>query len=250
MARASSPVYKAADFVDSRLTKLYRDCPALQPDYVREVLNLDGEQAARVGTITGGIHEDEAELLARLTAEANPATSLEIGLGYGFSALAICASGSRPSTERRHVVIDPHQTRHWGGVGMRHLAEAGFAAMIDLREDFSYRVLPVLEREGLEVDLAFIDGWHTFDFVFVDFFYVDKMLRTGGVVAFDDADWPSIRTVIRYAVTNLAYGVVATLPEKKERAPIDVRLGLEGSCIALRKPAPRRRAIFFHEEFT
>lgn len=133
---------------------------------------------------------------------------------------------------------------------MRHLAEAGFSGMVELHEDFSYRVLPRLEREGLRVDLAFVDGWHTFDFVFVDFFFIDKMLVEGGVVVFDDADWPSIRPVLRYAVTNLSYVPVATLPEKKAREPVDVRLGLEGSCIALRKPKQaREREIFFHEPF-
>jgi hypothetical protein len=41
-----------------------------------------------------------------------------------------------------------------------------------------------------------------------------------------------------------------TLPEKKERQSIDVNLGLEGSCIALRKPATEhKREIFFHQPF-
>jgi hypothetical protein len=51
-------------------------------------------------------------------------------------------------------------------------------------------------------------------------------------------------------VTNLGYEVVGTLPEKHERAPLDVELGIEGSCIGLKKPAaPPAREIFFHREF-
>lgn len=236
--------------MDPRVSRLYRECPRLPPAYIREVLKLSGEPARRVGEITGGIHEDEAELLARIVAEVDPACSLEVGLGYGFSALTICVSGGRPSAERRHIVIDPHQTAYWGGAGMRHLEAAGVIGMVELWEEPSYRVLPQLERQGLEVDLAFIDGWHTFDFAFVDFFFIDKILREGGVVAFDDADWPSIRSVLRYVVTNLPYSVAGTLPEVQPDEPLDAGLGLAGSCIALRKERPtREREVFFHQSF-
>lgn len=233
-----------------KLESLYESCPRLKQAYIREVLKLDGERAEKVGKINGGIHREEAELLARVVADLNPRDSLEIGLGYGFSALAICASADRPTADRRHLIVDPHQNSYWGGLGLQHLHEAGFAAMIELHEDYSYRVLPRLEAEHKRFDLAFIDGWHTFDFVFVDFFYIDKLLRDDGVVVFDDADWPSVRPVLRFAVSNLDYSVVATLPEKRAREPLDEQLGLEGSCIALRKePRRREREIFFHEAF-
>lgn len=236
--------------MDSRLAALYAECPKLRSEYIRDVLKLEGERARLVAEINGGIHEEEAELLARVTSDVNPRCSLEVGLGYGFSALTICAAGKRPAAERRHVAIDPHQSSYWKRVGVRHLVEAGFGNMINLREDLSFRVLPELEREGLKIDLAFIDGWHTFDFAFVDFFFIDKLLVENGVVIFDDADWASIRPIIRYAVTNLFYEVVATLPEKKSRDPFDVGLGLEGSCIALRKKQlPQERDIFFHRPF-
>lgn len=229
---------------------LYDHCPKLRGEYIREVLRLSGEQAERVAQITGGIHREEAELLARVVDEIDPTVSLEVGLGYGFSALTICTSGSVPSPERRHIVIDPHQSTYWAGIGLRHLRSAGLDNIVELREELSYRALPALEREGTRIDLAFIDGWHTFDFAFVDFFFIDKMLREGGVVLFDDADWRSIRPILRYAVTNLPYEVLATLPEKGERQPIDASLGLEGSCIALRKVAETQpREIFFHRDF-
>ena len=236
--------------MDPRLAELYNRPLRLDPGYVKNVLKLDGETADRVGRISGGIHKDEAELLARVSAEIDPVVSLEIGLGYGYSALTIC-SARPPAAGRRHIVIDPHQRTYWKGMGLAHLDAAEFGGIVDFHEDLSYRVLPALERENVRVDLAFVDGWHTFDFAFVDFFFIDKLLREDGVVVFDDADWPSIRPVLRYAVTNLSYAVHATLPEKGERAPFDVALGLEGSCIALRKVRPaRERDIFFHRPFS
>jgi predicted O-methyltransferase YrrM len=190
------------------------------------------------------------DLLAGIVSEVNPRCSLEVGLGYGFSALTICTSGQTAKNERHHIIIDPHQTTYWNGIGMRHIKEAGYEEMVQLYEELSYRVLPRLESEGLKIDLAFIDGWHTFDFVFVDFFFIDKLLKEGGVVLFDDADWPSIRPVLRYVVTNLPYRVIGTLPEKHDQDPLDASLGLSGSCIALQKCAPvREREIFYHQKF-
>jgi predicted O-methyltransferase YrrM len=211
-------------------------------------LKLEGEVAQRVAEISGGIHRDEAELLAELAADVNPEHSIEIGLGYGFSAVTICASTANP--KHTHTVLDPHQTSYWKGLGAANVREAGFADRFKLIEDYSYNALPALLRDGAKADLVFIDGWHTFDFVFVDLFYADKLLRPEGVVIFDDADWTSIRPVIRFAVTNLGYQVVGTLPEKKPRDPFDVKLGIEGSCIGMRKPAePVRREIFHHQPF-
>lgn len=235
----------------AELEALFQSCPTLEPGYVRDILGLDGAQAEKVDRITGGIHRDEVELLVSVVDGVDPATSVEVGLGYGFSALAIGLSGRRDRAGRRHIVMDPHQTSYWRGRGLAHLDAAGLSAMIEFHEAPSHRVLPLLEARGERVDFAFIDGWHTFDYVFTDFFFVDKLLRPGGVVMFDDADWPSVRPVLRFAITNLGYRVHATLPEKAQRSPIDEELGLEGSCIAIRKPRTETaRAIFHHVSFT
>jgi len=37
---------------------------------------------------------------------------------------------------------------------------------------------------GVKIDFAFVDGWHTFDYTLIDFFYIDKILRSGGLVSF------------------------------------------------------------------
>jgi len=48
----------------------------------------------------------------------------------------------------------------------------------------------ISEAQGERIDFAFIDGAHTFDHVLVDFFYIDRMLNVGGIVAFDDVGFP------------------------------------------------------------
>jgi len=74
----------------------------------------------------------------------------------------------------------------------------------------SHQALPRLEAAGLEIDFAFVDGAHWFDYVMVDFFCLDRMLKVGGVIVFDDANWPSVRKACRYVVANRAYAVFQT----------------------------------------
>ena len=56
----------------------------------------------------------------------------------------------------------------------------------------------ISEAQGERIDFAFIDGAHTFDHALVDFFYIDRMLNVGGIVAFDDLGFPCIEKVCRF----------------------------------------------------
>lgn len=239
--------------------------------------------------LQGNVSADEVALLLDVLGELQPAATLEVGLAYGVSALAICSALNAPGA--RHIVIDPEQNAKplWDGIGLFNLRRAGFERLISFYELPSYRVLPVLEAEGLRVDFAFIDGWHTFDAVLLDFLYIDKMLPVGGLVVFDDADWPSIRRVLRFIVTNLPYHVHKTLPPvaaqksgqrrvyegglrvagaalrgasripglKKpiarafggELLGVDRAYNLAGACIALRKVGEDRRSYDHFVEF-
>jgi predicted O-methyltransferase YrrM len=152
------------------------------------------------------ISEKEGELLQEIISEVRPRVSLEIGLAYGIASLYICEALAKVQAER-HIIIDPCQHQGWKGIGFLNLRRAGYEKMIEFHEAPSFRVLPKLEADGLRIDFAFIDGWHTFDYVMVDFFHIDKMLRVGGVVVFDDLYYPSIRKVCRYILTNLPYSV-------------------------------------------
>jgi len=54
-------------------------------------------------------------------------------------------------------------------------------------DDRSEAALPLLALvEGLEIDAAFIDGNHGWPAVFVDFCYLNRMLRPGGLMFIDD----------------------------------------------------------------
>ena len=142
--------------------------PLLQEIYATNCATAsDGRKLSIAGQ---SIDQNEAEFLSEIVAELRPVVTLEVGLAFGASALAIC-DALQVTSSNRHIVIDPFQNhRKWSGIGLHNLRRAGFEQIIEFHEAYSYTILPQLQTTGQKIDFAFIDGAHTFDFVFVDFF--------------------------------------------------------------------------------
>lgn len=166
----------------------------------------DGEETL---ALTSFMDEKEGELLASVVASVRPTTSLEVGFAYGVSTLFICEALARLGKPARHIVVDPFQFSEWKGIGLRNVKSAGYETYLELREQRSEIALPRLLEEKTVLDMAVIDGWHTFDHALVDFFYVNKMLRTGGVIVLDDSSMPSVGKLIDHALTYGCYRIFA-----------------------------------------
>jgi predicted O-methyltransferase YrrM len=181
----------------------------------KTVSTADGRTLPLISSIDAG----EARFLDALVREVRPNVTLEVGLAYGCSALAILNASPSGS---RHIAIDPHQhgigddwkgmsltaeqRSGWRGIGMANLDRAGFGDRVELIEETSHQALSILERRGERVDFAFIDGWHTFDHALVDFFGVDLILNVGGIVAIDDANtYPAVHKLCRFIASNRSY---------------------------------------------
>jgi predicted O-methyltransferase YrrM len=136
--------------------------------------------------------------------------TLEVGCAFGLSSLQIC-SALQGRAGARHTIIDPFQNSQWDGVGTSHLDQAGLT-FYDLVESKSEFALPRLteEREGA-YDFIFVDGWHTFDHTLIDCFYATRLLRVGGYLAIDDANWPGIRRVVSYLENYPCYETFRSL---------------------------------------
>ena len=135
---------------------------------------------------------------------------IEIGLAYGSSALAIgeallLAGGTRLS----HLVIDPFQESAYDNVGLDALNEAGLTGQTTFVGEPSSIVLPRLAAEGLLADAAFVDGSHRFHEVFVDLYFLRKLVRPGGLIVLDDAALPSVAAALRYFDLNLGWQPVS-----------------------------------------
>jgi predicted O-methyltransferase YrrM len=88
-------------------------------------------------------------------------------------------------------------------VGVAILEEAGVRDLVELQVERSETALPRLLAEGRRFDLAFIDGNHRFEGVFLDLVYSGKLLKPRGVVFADDAQLPAVRRAAQFCVSNL-----------------------------------------------
>jgi predicted O-methyltransferase YrrM len=107
----------------------------------------------------------------------------------------------------RHVVIDPHQRTRFKDVGSQLLQDAGVADMIERHDAPSEIVLPRFVEERRTFDLAFVDGDHRFDGVFVDLFYLGRLVRPGGCIFLDDYQLPAIARATSFWATNLGWAL-------------------------------------------
>lgn len=151
----------------------------------------------------------EGELLYSLVRYLAPAVTVEIGLANGISALFI-AEALRNNGHGRHIAIDPFQSTHWYEAGLVALERARLREWVTLDPRYSHCALPDLEAQRVRAQFAFVDGSHQFDYVICDFLAIDRILEVGGLIAFDDSDWPAVSAVIRFALANRHYIVFDT----------------------------------------
>lgn len=153
----------------------------------------------------------EGEALTRWVLREQAVDTIEIGLAFGVSALRICEGlieSGNPDV--RHVALDPFQARSFSNRGLHALEEAGVISIVEFHAEMSQIALPAFLQKGRSFDLGFVDGNHRFDSVFLDLFYLGRLLRRGGVVFLDDYDLPGIRRAVSFYVTNLGWRVEET----------------------------------------
>ncbi len=183
---------------------------------VMERLSRDGTMiAASDGAThdvrTPSITAEEGEALRGWVVREGAVRTIEIGLAYGFSALYICdalAAGGQAGA--RHVVLDPFQPTRFANCGLQTLEEAGVRDLVEYHEEMSQIALPAFVKEGRQFDFAFVDGNHRFDAVFLDLFYLGRLVRAGGAIMLDDYNLPGIKRAVSFYLTNLGWTVEQT----------------------------------------
>ena len=178
---------------------------------VIERLVRDGTAVARSdGTVHSlfpvAVSAAESEALREWVSREGATQAIEIGLGYAISALHICEgllenAGPTP----RHVVLDPHQATSFANCGLQFLEEAGVAELVEHHAEESQIALPRFLSEGRSFHLAFVDGNHRFDGVFLDLVFLGRLVRAGGIVFVDDYHLPAIKRAASFCVTNLGW---------------------------------------------
>ena len=162
--------------------------------------------------LESGISLESAEALYGVVMGVRARVVLEVGMACGVSSLAILTALRDLGEDGRLISIDPHQSTHWRRCGVTAVERAGLGERHRLIEEASQLALPRLLAERTTAQVAYIDGWHTFDYAFIDFWYADRMLAVGGVVGFNDCGLPSIEKVIRFVLSHRKYQEIQVGP--------------------------------------
>ena len=196
----------------SSTNDLDRDSALRQVRRVIERLVRDGTAVARSD---GTLHDlfpvaasaAEGEALQGWVLREGATQTIEIGLGYGISTLHLCEGllGNASEATARHVAIDPYQARRFSDCGLQFLDEAGVAELVEHHAEESQIALPRLLGEGRSFDFAFVDGNHRFDGVFVDLYYLGRLVQPGGIIFLDDYQLPGVARAASFFVSNLGW---------------------------------------------
>ncbi|WP_293853830.1 class I SAM-dependent methyltransferase [uncultured Alsobacter sp.] len=177
-----------------RVREARRTLAAEGPNWVRS----EGD----FGVVT--LPVEDCDAIRDAMAAERPATVVEIGLAYGSSALAIgealVATGGR-----RHVIVDPYQESAFRDAGWTAVRGAGLEGISELLRQPSQNALPRLIEEGVVADAAFVDGSHVFHQVFVDVYFLQTLVKPGGLVILDDHWWPGVALASAYFETVMGW---------------------------------------------
>jgi predicted O-methyltransferase YrrM len=150
----------------------------------------------------------EGEALRHWVIREGARHTIEVGLGYGVAALFTCegliANGA---ADAHRVVLDPNQATRFANCGLQLLEEAGVLHLIEFLPTASEIALARFLAEGRRFDLAFVDGNHRFDGVFLDLVYLGRLVRPGGIIVVDDYQLRSVARAVAYCTSNLAWTV-------------------------------------------
>lgn len=114
-----------------------------------------------------------------------------IETGVGASTIVFAAAGAS------HTAISPDPQEH--ELVLEHCRRIGVDdSRLTFIADFSEDVLPSLLSRERTLDVAFIDGAHSFPFAAVDWCYITRSLKPGAKLVLDDITIPSVEPVYRH----------------------------------------------------
>lgn len=178
---------------------------------------MELENVKRVVGDTPFMTLEQASELRDFIAEKEINDILELGFLHGVSTCYLAASLEARGTGHIHAMdldvqrrVDPNAQALLSSLGLSHRATLHFEPT-----SYTWRLMKMLdENPEPRFDFCYLDGAHSW---FVDgfaFFLVDRLLRPGGWILFDDFDWSYAESP---ALANTDF--VAAMPEDERTTP-------------------------------
>ena len=144
----------------------------------------------------------QGDVMVRLLCEHGLRDCIETGFGTGSSALYMLAGSEQA---RGRVLSIDWSESNFNALGRALIAESGLSERHELIERPSHEVMAELLVEKRAFDFAFVDGWKTFDYLAYEVFILNRLLRDGGFVMFDDAYLPSVGKIVGLMTTHFGF---------------------------------------------
>lgn len=145
-----------------------------------------------------------------ISIEDKPIKYLEIGVFKGDNIVDMSKSYCKHPESIMHCVdpwIDYAEYPEYKGkiqkiydVFVENMTKEQLWDKVVVHRNFSHNVVPTFENDFF--DIAFIDGNHETEFVYKDGVMTFPKVKPGGVIIFDDYNWPQTRVGINKFVTE------------------------------------------------
>jgi len=153
---------------------------------------------------------EEGEALYEQVRRIRPSLIIECGCQHACSTLYML-QGLADNQHGRLISIDPNEMLgDHPGVGLANIRRAGLESWHECLLTGSEYALPDLCRKRSAVDFAFIDSSHMFDQTIVELYFLNRMLRLGGMIGLHDYFLPGIYTALQFLLSNLPYSLTST----------------------------------------
>jgi|GEM_PF-827203 len=240
--------------------------------FLKEIFNkqkIEKNAAGETADLHSNTSMDQCLFIEDIFDKIKPRNTVEVGLAMGLSALSILQKHREAgNSEKCHIIIEPVS---WENIAEHNIEKTGLMPYADIRYSKSDGVLTQLFHQKHRIQLAYVDTTKVLDIVMQDFYFIDKILDTKGVIILDDCGgfWPGIQKIARFINSLSHYSVFAVhkktkqtkkaafaeniftflisiIPWKKRflkgfSLKTDKQLGLDYACIAFQKVEDDKR---------
>ncbi len=162
--------------------------------------------------VVANVNRTNCNALYDHVVKEEPSVVIEVGMAYGISTLTILSALFKNGSGRL-ISIDPYIGWPTGMAVAKHqVCKAGFAEIHTHIQEASQTALPELWKQEFLADFIYLDGYHNVEYVMADCFFSDKLLPTGGVMAFNDCGWRAVFKVLKFLQRHRRYEELNVLP--------------------------------------